>query len=159
MPTILWSSMHLQYAQDNFISYRYCCTNFFGARSPHASYGCASKVLLLTQSLLNVMREQVRLRQNRPTTNDEHAGSVHKLHSEQASTSFIPNKLHSTAYYKETSPRIFDLRERTYFSSSDFQEQPVLFCFCLGIFSLATSLCCLFMLFAFILYSLLDGTG
>jgi len=60
----------------------------------HTLSDCAAQVMFLTQSLLNVMWEQVRRRYNRPVL-DEEPRSYTELHSEQVSTCFIPNKLRS----------------------------------------------------------------
>ena len=74
---------------------------------------------------------QVRRRHNRPVL-DEGPRVYANLHSEQASTCFIPNKLHSTAYYKDTSPRIRLTGAYTPHLRIS-KIVPGLFCFCLGI--------------------------
>ena len=72
--------------------------------------------MLLTQSLHNVMREQVRRRHNRPVLDEEPRAYV-KVSSEQAPFTLHYGKL----YYKDTSPRL--RLSGAYISSSGFQER------------------------------------
>jgi hypothetical protein len=134
-----------EYTQDNFISVTtdeqfFSDTHFL--LEDHliclTPMDHTAQVMILYQSLLHVMHG----RQSR-SKNREYASSVH------TSLSSLPqgDHLRITGAYMF---RIFVIS----------QSVPSLFCFRFRIFSsLATSFCCLFMLFAFILYCLLASGG